>query len=154
MVIIMKKLKFLKNFYSIYCFATENEKLSDTVTEICNVLKNGVIVVEVFSKDPLNNTLDLNSKFFSQNGNFNYYICEQTDFFKNINFFNAKYISIYSIEELPPKITTKFLNNNFTFFICFENYFDTSHLKVYLEQYSDSIENFLNQHEYLIKKRF
>lgn len=153
-MVIVKNLRFLKNYYSYYCFTTENENLSDTVAEICNVLKSGVIVVEVFSKDPLNNTLDLNSKFFSQNGNFNYYICEQTDFLKNINFFNAKHIIIYSIEELPSKITTKFLNNNFTFFICFENYFDTSYLKVYIENYSDSIKVFLNQHEYLIKKRF
>lgn len=153
-MVIVKNLRFLKNYYSYYCFTIENENLSDTVAEICNVLKSGVIVVEVFSKDPLNNTLDLNSKFFSQNGNFNYYICEQTDFLKNINFFNAKHISIYSIEELPSKITTKFLNNNFTFLICFENYFDTSYLKVYIENYSDSIKVFLNQHEYLIKKRF
>lgn len=153
-MVFMKYFKFLKNYYSNYCFTTENENLSDTVVEICNVLKSGVIVVEVFSKDPSNNTLRLNSIFLSQNGNFNYYICEQVEFLKFIDFFDTKHISIYSIQELPKKITAKFLNNNFTFFICFENYFDTSHLKVHLEQYPDSIESFLNQHEYLIKKRF
>lgn len=144
----------LKKKYLRYRFETENEELSNNVIEICDKLKRGIIVVEVFLNDSLNDTLLLNSTFLSKNGNFNYYICKQTNFFKSINFFDVRHICIYSIEKLPEQINRKYLNNNSSFCICFENYFDTCHLEVYPKYYSNSIETYLNQKKYIIKKRF
>ena len=66
-----------KNRYLSYSFETGNGNLSNSVIEICNMLKKDLIVIEVFSKDTLNNILLLNSCFISQHGNFNYYVCNR-----------------------------------------------------------------------------
>ena len=143
-----------KNRYLSYSFETGNGNLSNSVIEICNMLKKDFIVIEVFSKDTLNNILLLNSCFISQHGNFNYYVCNQIEFFNFISFIDVRHIGIYSIEELPLQINNKYLENNYTFFICFENYLDTSHLKVCCKYYPDSIKTDLNKLKHIIKKCF
>lgn len=153
-MVIMKDCKLFKSQYLSYSFETGKGNLSNDVIEVCNMLKKDLIVIEVFSKDTLNDILLSNSLFISQYGNFNYYVCNQIEFFNFISFIDVRYIGIYSIEELPLPINNKSLNNNYAFFICFENYLDTSHLRVCRKYYPDSMKKDLNELKHIIKKCF
>ena len=136
----IKKCISLRRGYLNYTFDSEPKDLSNDVIEICKKLKKGLYIVEVFSKDLLNNILLSNARYLCQSGNFSYYLCDQIEFCRMIDFANIKHICIYSILELTERqIDAKYLNNNFTFCVCFENYLNTSQLLVCRKYYSTRI---------------
>lgn len=134
----------MRRGYLNYSFEAELENLSYDVIEACRILKKGLYIIEVFSKDLLNNILLSNACCIFQNGNFNYYLCEHVDFFHMINLADARHICIYSVLEIDKQqINIGYLKDNFTFYICFENYLNTSQLMVCRKYYSDGIETIL-----------
>ena len=134
----------MRRGYLNYSFDSEPEDLSNDIVETCRILKKGLYIIKVFSVDPLNNTLLLNACYISRKGNFKYYLCDQVDFLRVIDFTTAKHICVYSVLKIDDQqINDEYLNNNFTFYICFENYLDTSQLIICRKYYPDTIETIL-----------
>ena len=137
-------MKFKKCFswrkgYLRYSFESEPSDLSTDVIDACEILAKGLLIIEVFSKDPLTDILNENTQFICQNGCFSYYLCEQIEFFHEIDFATARHISIYSVLDFErEKMGTKYLNNSFIFHICFGNYLETSHIIICLKYYANN----------------
>ena len=113
--------------------------MSNDVIDACEALAKGLLILEVFSKDPLNSVINANTQFICQNGCFSYYLCEQIEFFRKIDFTSARHISIYSVLDFDrEKMSTKHLNNSFTFHICFGNYLETSHIVICRKYYTNN----------------
>lgn len=123
--------------YLRYSFESEPSVLSNAVIYACEILSKGLLIIEVFSKDPITGILKANTQFICQNGCFSYYLCEQIEFFRRIDFASARYISIYSVLEFDrEKASSKYLNNSFTFHICFGNSLETSHIMICRKHYT------------------
>lgn len=142
-MVLKKCISFRKGFCE-FSFESDPTDLSTDVIKVCSALKKGTLIIEVFSQDPLRGTVLLNAHLICQKGNMSYYLCNDIVLLNKIDFTSAKHIGIYSVLDVDEqKVDAKYLNENFAFFICFENYLDTSRLTVCRKYYSNGVESAL-----------
>lgn len=123
-----------------YSFESEPEHLSNDVIEACRIYKAGIFIIEVFEKDPLIKSLSENAKRIDQHGNLVYYLCDDAEFLRAYKFETARHIRIYSLFlNDQQQITPRYLNDNFAFTICFENYMNVCELIIRRRYYPDGI---------------
>jgi hypothetical protein len=134
-------ISFRKGFCE-FSFESDPKDLSNDVIKVCSVLKKGALIIEVFSQDPLRDAVLLNAHIICHKGNMSYYLCDDIGFLYKIDFASAMHIGIYSVLDADEqKVDAKYLNENFTFFLCFENYLDTSRLTVCRKYYPNGLES-------------
>ena len=114
-----------KSFSIIYL--DEND-LKNGVIKLCNYLKNGTFLIQVFSKSRLNEIFNINKNNCINHKNFNYYNIDNLDFLNDIPFEKLRFLNIYSLNQncLVDNIwQLKNVFENYTFQLCFDNYLET-----------------------------
>lgn len=133
----LKMLRCFKKGYVRYSFLSSPSELSNDVMKVCKILSKGMYVVEIFSRDKLNDLAFKNVRYIGCKKNFRYYLLDDMNFLRDINIADMRYIGIYSISEIRDENTDPgFLMRDSAFCICFENYLDFGELLICKDKYT------------------
>lgn len=133
-----------KKSFSI-TYSDEND-LKNGVIKLCNYLKKGTYLIQVFLGDSLNTVLSTYSHNCLNYKNFNYYIIDNLNFLNNLSFEKLRFLNVYSLNQnnLIDIAQLKDAQENYTFQLGFDNYLE----------YVEIIINYDYYDEKLIKKFF
>lgn len=113
-----------RKIYSII-YSDEND-LKNGVIKLCNYLKKGTFLIQVFSGDNLNSVLSLYSNNRLNYKNFNYYTIDNLNFLNNLSFEGLRFLNIYAVNQnsLIDMAKLKDVQENYTFQLGFDNYLE------------------------------
>ena len=113
-----------RKIYSII-YSDEND-LKNGVIKLCDYLKKGTFLIQVFSGDNLNSVLSLYSNNRLNYKNFNYYTIDNLNFLNNLSFEGLRFLNIYAINQncLIDMAKLKDVQENYTFHLGFDNYLE------------------------------
>lgn len=130
---------FNKKSYSVI-YSDEND-LKNGVIKLCNYLKKGTFLIQVFLGDILNETLKLYSNNCFNYKNFNYYTIDNLKFLNDLFFEELRFLNIYSLNKnsLIDLYQLNDLQKNYTFQIAFDNYLEYVEVTVNYNYYEEKI---------------
>ena len=113
-----------RKIYSIM-YSDEND-LKNGVIKLCNYLKQGTFLIQVFSGDNLNSVLSLYSNNSLNYKNFSYYTIDDLNFLNNLSFEGLRFLNIYAVNQnsLIDMAKLKDVQENYTFQLGFDNYLE------------------------------
>ncbi len=129
-----------KSFSIIY--SDEND-LKNGVIKLCNYLKKETFLVQVFSKDRLNEILTIYDNNCLKYKNFNYYKINNLKFLNNLSFNELRFLNIYSLNQNSIINVTKLKDTevNYTFQLGFDNYLEYVEIIINYNFYDEKIIN-------------
>lgn len=131
-----------KKSFSITYF--DEKDLKNGVIKLCNHLKKGTLLIQVFLRDELNDVLSLYSNFSFQYRNFNYYLIDSLNFLHILSFERIKFLNVYSFNKNINIINLKLLNEikeNYTFQLWFDNYLECVEIVINCSYYDEKMFN-------------
>ena len=114
-----------KKVYSII-YSDEND-LKNGVIKLCNYLKKGTFLIQVFSRDNLNSVLSLHSHNRLNYKNFNYYTIDNLNFLNNLSFDGLWFLNIYAVNQsylIDDMAKLKDVQEKYAFQLGFDNYLE------------------------------
>lgn len=138
-----------KKCFSII-FSDVND-LKNGVIKLCNYLKKGIYLVQVFPGDNLNNILNLysNKMYYKK---FNYYLIDSLEFIFSVRFEELRFLNIYSINKnnnLTDLEQINFAEENYNFQLGFDNYLEYVEIIINCDCYDQimlkNINSFINE---------
>ena len=114
-----------KKAYSII-YSDEND-LKNGVIKLCNYLKKGTFLIQVFSRDNLNSVLSLHSNNRLNYKNFNYYTIDNLNFLNNLSFDGLRFLNIYAVNQsylIDDMAKLKDVQEKYAFQLGFDNYLE------------------------------
>lgn len=117
----------------------DNISMAD-ILDICKSLNKGYLVIEVFSRDPLNETISPHSKYSCYSGNFCFYVMETVDPLIDLNIKLIRHICIYTITK-PFDLSQNILISMKQSPFCFvdDNYSEILELNIHSQAYETNI---------------
>ena len=91
-----------KSFSIIY---SDEKDLKNGVIKLCNYLKKGTFLIQLFSEDRLNQILSIYKNNCLNYNNFNYYKIDNLDFLNNVSFEKLRFYPSQKIQCSQFKIT-------------------------------------------------
>ncbi len=112
-----------KSFSIIY---SDEKDLKNGVIKLCNYLKKGTFLIQLFSEDRLNQILSIYKNNCLNYNNFNYYKIDNLDFLNNVSFEKLRFLNIYSLNKncLIDIRQLKNVHKNYTFQLSLDNYLE------------------------------
>ena len=108
------------------------------VIKLCNHLKKGNFLIQVFVGDELNEKLNKENNMFLKHKNFNYYLIDNLEFLQGLSLGRLRFLNIYSISKNINSIDLNYLKelkNNYTFLLGFDNYLDFVEIMINFDYY-------------------
>lgn len=135
------KKKIFDNFFSKdKIFDIKYDSIQDLrcgIIDLCNLLKKDIFLIQIFSKDPLNDQLkNVCNKILNFN-NYNIYLIDNIEFLEQIDFLNLRFLNIYTIESRVACGDVKELMKRRTFSLGVDNYFEDVKIEINLIKYDD-----------------
>ena len=121
-------------------YSDEND-LKNGVINLCDYLKKGTFLIEVFSEDILNEVLSRYSNYCLNSKNFNYYTIDNLEFISNLSFEGLRFLNIYSLNKssLIDLTQLKDAQENYTFQLVFDNYLESVEIIINYSYYDKKI---------------
>lgn len=136
----LKKRICLRRGYLKYTFESNPRNLVVDVVMVCNILNADRLIVEVFSKDPINESVFQNHEHFGSKVNLVYYQLHDVGFLDDLNLANVRHMCIYSVPtSFNAVINRKWLEKQSMFIMSFDNYLEVSELVVRKKFYSSKV---------------
>ena len=135
-----KKRICLKRGFIRYTFESDPIDLVANVIAVCNTLNAGKFVIEVFSKDPINESIFQNHEYIGIEANLTFYQHFDVDFLNDLNLENVRHMFIYSIPtSFDVMVNRKWLANQSKLIIILDNYLEVSELVICKDFYSSTV---------------
>lgn len=136
-----------KKSFSI-TYSDEND-LKNGVIKLCNYLKKGTYLIQVFLGDSLNTVLSTYSNNCLNYKNFNYYIIDNLNFLNNLSFEKLRFLNVYSLNQnnLIDIAQLKDAQENYTFQLGFDNYLEYVEIIINYDYYDEKLINKILEHE-------
>jgi len=118
--------------------------LKNGVLKLCNQLKKDFFLIQVFSRDELNELLCIDSSNFFKYKNFNYYLTENLHFLHNLSFEKLRFLNIYAMNEefiLTNLNQLKKIEEHYAFQIGFDNYLEYVEIIINYNYYDKKMIN-------------
>lgn len=123
----------------------DNISMADVIY-ICQSLNKGHLIVEVFSKDPLNQTIAPHSEYSCFIGNHCFHVVETVDFLSDLNINTIRHICIYTIlKPFDTKQNIKDLIVQSPFRFVDDNYMEILEFNICSQAYDPQIISSLSQ---------
>ncbi len=107
------------------------------IINLCNLLKQDIFLIKVFSKDPLNEHFKNDCKKILNIQSFNIYLMDNVEILKQIDFSKIRLLNIYSTKN-------KFMNRNLNemikycpFSVGLDNYLEYTKTSINLTEYDN-----------------
>ena len=137
-----------KKAYSII-YSDEND-LKNGVIKLCNYLKKGTFLIQVFSRDNLNSVLSLHSNNRLNYKNFNYYTIDNLNFLNNLSFDGLRFLNIYAVNQsylIDDMAKLKDVQEKYAFQLGFDNYLEYVEIVINYGYYDEKLINKILEHE-------
>ena len=130
----------LKRGFVRYTFESAPIDLVANVIAVCDNLNAGIFVIEVFSRDPLNESIFHNHENIGSEANLSFYQHYDVDFLNDLNLENVRHMCIYSVPTAFDIVgNRKWLAKHSKLMIIFDNYLETSELVICKDFYPSVI---------------
>lgn len=127
--------------YSIM-YSDEND-LKNGVIKLCNCLKKGTFLIQIFSGDNLNSVLSLYSNNRFNYKHFSYYTVDDLIFLNNLSFEGLRFLNIYAVNQncLIDMAKLKDIQENYAFQLGFDNYLEYVEIVINYNYYDKKMVN-------------
>lgn len=138
-LLLKKRLTILNKFKTFVPVDCDNITMSD-ILDVCKSLNKGYLVIKVFSKEPINQTIVPYSVYTCCSGNFCLYVMDAVDSLFDINITTIRHICIYTIPK-PFNSTQNILQMIEQSPFCFidDNYMEVFEFNIFLQAYETDI---------------
>lgn len=137
---VFKKRICLKQGFIRYTFESDPIDLVANVIAVCSILNAGRFVIEVFSRDPLNESIFQNHEYIGSEANLTFYQHYDVDFLNDLDLENVRHMCIYSMPtSFDVMVNRKWLEKQSKLIISFDNYLEVSELVICKDFYSSKV---------------
>ena len=135
-----KKRICLKQGFIRYTFESDPIDLVANVIAVCSILNAGRFVIEVFSRDPLNESIFQNHEYIGSEANLIFYQHYDVDFLNDLDLENVRHMCIYSMPtSFDVMVNRKWLEKQSKLIMSFDNYLEVSELVICKDFYSSKV---------------
>lgn len=140
-----KRFSFLSKYQTLVPANQDDISMSD-IMRICWSLNKGYLVIEVFSRDQLNQTIAPHSECSYVSGNHCFYVMKTVDFLSDLNIHSIRHICIYTISEpFDTRQNIKKLIEQSPFCFVDENYMEILEFNINTQAYDHQIISALSK---------